>query len=60
MRGALTIKGLSETRRLGHYQSRDAAIEEINKETKKDLIGIPNEAQWRRSFHNLDLMNEIR
>ena len=51
---------LSRTGRLGHYQSGDAIIEEINKEAKRDLVGVPNEHQWRRSFRNLDNMNEIR
>ena len=44
----------------GHYQSGDAVIEEINKEAKRDLVGVPNETQWKRSFHNLDMMNTLR
>ena len=51
---------LSRMVRLGHYQSGDGIIEEINKEAKQDLVGVPNEHQWRRSFRNLDNMNEIR
>ena len=42
------------TRRLGHYQGGDAIIEEINKEAKRDIVGIPNEMQWKKSFRNLD------
>ena len=51
---------LSRTRRLGYYQSGDAIIEEINKEAKRDVVGVPNETQWKRSFRNLDTMNKIR
>ena len=51
---------LSRTQRLGHYQSGDAAIEEVNKEAKRDLVGVPSENQWKRSFRNLDSMNKIR
>ena len=51
---------LGRTGRLVHYQSGDAIIEEINKEAKRNLVGVPNEDQWRRSFRNLDNMNEIR
>ena len=36
---------LSRTGRLGHYQSGNAIIEEINKETKRDLVGVPYEHQ---------------
>ena len=54
-----TSLALSWTGRLGHYQSGDPIIEEINKEPKRDLVGVPNESQWRRSFRNLDNMNEI-
>ena len=48
---------LSRTGRSGHYQSGDAVIEEINKEAKRDLVGVPNETQWKRSFRNLDMTN---
>lgn len=51
---------LSRTGRVGRYQSGDAVIEEVNKEAKRDLVGVPNESQWRRSFRNLDAMNKIR
>ena len=51
---------LGRTGRLVHYQSGDAMIEEINKEAKRDLVGVPNEHQWRRSFRNLDNVNDIR
>ena len=50
---------LSRTGRLSHYQSGGTIIEEINKEAKRDLVGVPNESQWQRSFKNLDNMNEI-
>ena len=36
---------LSRTGRLGHYQSGGTIIEEINKEVKRDLVGVPNESQ---------------
>ena len=51
---------LSRTGRAGHYQSGDAIIEEINKEGKRDLVGVPNETQWKRAFRNLDMMNQVR
>ena len=51
---------LSRTQRKGSYQSGGAAIEEVNKEAKRDLVGVPNETQWKCSFRNLDNMNEIR
>ena len=38
---------LSRTDRAGHYQSGDAIIEEINKEGKRDLVGVPSETQWK-------------
>ena len=51
---------LSRTGRSGHNQSGDAVIEEINKEAKRDLVGVPNETQWKRSVRNLDMMNTLR
>ena len=45
---------------LGHYQSEDAIIEEVNKESKRDVVGVPSAAQWKRSFRNLDNMNKLR
>ena len=45
---------LSKTGCAGHYQSEDAIIEEINKKGKRDLVGVPNETQWKRAFLNLD------
>ena len=51
---------LSRTGREGHYQSGDAIIEEINKEGKRDLVGVPSETQWKRAFRNLDMMNQVR
>ena len=38
----------------------DAVIEEINKEAKWDLVGAPNETQWKRSFRNLEMMNTLQ
>ena len=38
---------LSTTGHAGHYQSGDAIIEEINKEGKRDLVGVPSETQWK-------------
>ena len=51
---------LSRTDRAGHYQSGDAIIDEINKEGKRDLLGVSNETQWKRAFRNLDMMNQVR
>ena len=51
---------LSRTGRSGHNQSGDAVIEEINKEAKRDLVGVPNETQWKISVRNLDMMNTLR
>ena len=48
---------LSRTGRSGHYQSGDSVIEEINKEAKRDLVGVLNETQWKISFRNMDMMN---
>ena len=31
------------------YQSGDAIVEE-NKEGKRNLVGVPNETQWKRAF----------
>ena len=50
---------LSRTRRSGHYQSGDTFIEEINKEAKRDLVGVSNETQWKRSFCNLDMSSVV-
>ena len=36
---------LSRTNRIGHYQSGDAVTEEINKEAKRDLVGVPSDIQ---------------
>ena len=47
---------LSKTGCAGHYQSEDAIIEEINKKGKRDLVGVPNETQWKRAFQNLDMI----
>ena len=35
-------------------------IEEINKEAKRDVVGVPSEKQWTQSFRNLDNMNLLR
>ena len=43
----------------GYYQSSDAIIEETNRGRKRDLVGVPNESQWRRLFGNLDKMSEM-
>ena len=51
---------LSRTGRSGHNQPGDAVIEEINKEAKRDLVGVPNETQWKRSVRNLVMMNTLR
>ena len=51
---------LSRTVRVGHYQSGDAVTEEINKEAKRDLVGVSIQIQWKRSFQKLDMINEIR
>ena len=51
---------LSRTRRSGHNKSGDAVREEINKEANWDIVGVPNETQWKRSFRNLDIRNTWR
>ena len=51
---------LCQTGRLGHYQSGDALIEEIKKESKWDIVGVPNNPMWKHPLRNLDIMNEIR
>lgn len=51
---------LSRTGRAGHYQSGDAAIEEVNKEGKRWIMGVPSAKEWIRSFRNLDNLNRIR
>ena len=51
---------LSRTGSDGHYQSGDAIIEEINKEAKRDVVGVPNESLWKQTFRNLDNMNKLR
>ena len=40
----------SRTGNLGHFQSSDALIEEINKNGKKWALGVPTEQQWQKSF----------
>ena len=45
--------------RVGHYQSGDALLEEINKAAKKWVLGVPNDAQWLQSFRNLDKLTEV-
>jgi len=49
----------SRTEQPGHYQSADAAIEEINKAAKKWVIGVPTATQWIRSLRNLDKMDQV-
>ena len=56
--------------RLGHYQSGHAIIKEINKEAKRDLVGVPNEhhgedhsetwTTWMRSDEKLFCQQELR
>ena len=43
----------------GHYQGGDVMIEEINKQGKEWIIGVPTEMQWQRSFRNLDVLEEL-
>ena len=50
---------LSCTRRSGRYQLGDTVIEQINKVAKWDLVDVSNKTQWKRSFHNLDMMNTL-
>ena len=44
----------------GHYQSGDALLEEINKNAKKWIIGVPTKVQWEKSFRNLDTLEAWR
>ena len=41
---------LSHKWRLGHYQSGHAIIKEIDKEAKRDLVGVPNEHHGENHF----------
>ena len=50
---------MSRTNRPGHYQSGGAVIEEINKQGKKWVIGVPTQSQWTRSFRNLDMLDKV-
>ena len=50
---------MSRTKSIGHYQSGNAMIEEINKEAKRDVVGVPSKRQWTHSFRNLDNMNKL-
>ena len=43
-----------------HYQGGDALLEEINKEAKEWMTGAPTEAQWQRSFRNLDSISKVQ
>ena len=45
---------------IGHYQGGDAILEEINREAKQWMIGVPTEAQWERSFRNLDSISKVQ
>ena len=45
---------------VGHYQGGDAILEEINKEAKQWMIGVPTKAQWERSFRNLDSISKVQ
>ena len=38
---------LSRTNQIGHYQSGDAVMEEINKVAKRNILGVPSDIQWR-------------
>ena len=44
----------------GHYQGSDVMIEEINKQGKEWIIGVPTEMQWQRSFRNLECLGRGR
>ena len=55
--GCLTA---SRGNNIGHFQGGDALLEEINKEAKQWMIGVPTEAQWERSFRNLDSIFKVQ
>lgn len=55
--GCLTA---SRGNNIGHYQGGDALLEEINKEAKEWMIGVLTEAQWERSFRNLDSISKVQ
>ena len=51
---------LSHTGRSGHYQGGDAILEEINKEATSWMPGgVPTDAQWIRTFRNMDDFKEV-
>lgn len=40
-------------------QGGDVLLEEINKNAKKWVIGVPTNLQWQKSFRNLDNLDEV-
>ena len=50
---------VSRTGNAGKYQGGDACLEEINKEAKSWMSGVPTDQQWTRVFHNLDKLNKV-
>ena len=49
----------SRNGKIGHYQGGDALLEEINKNAKKWVIGVPTDKQWKQSFRNLDTVTKV-
>ena len=52
---------LSHTNNVGHYQSGDACLEQINKEAKIWIsqVGVPSDESWVKVFRNLDELNQV-
>ena len=50
----------SRTGGFGHNQGGDALLEEVNKNAKAWIIGVPTNEQWERSFRNLDILSEVQ
>ena len=51
----------SKSMKMGKCQGGDAALEELNKDSKSwlNMAGIPGEEQWLRVFRNLDNLNKV-
>ena len=44
---------------IGHYQSGDVLLEEINKSGTKWTMGVPMNSQWQKSFRNLNNLTKV-
>ena len=44
---------------IGHYQSGNVLLEEINKSGKKWTMGVSTNSQWQKSFRNLNNLTKV-